>query len=268
VETDAPDRDAPVDVADDPGTVAPPVVAVVVAHDPGDWFEECLQSLAAQDYPSFSVLVVDAASSPPLTDRVAAVLPSAYVRRLETNPGVSAASNEVLDIVEGAAFHLLCHDDVALQPSCVRALVEEAYRSNAGIVGPKLVAWDDPTRLLQVGVLVDKTGHEIATVERRELDQEQHDAVRDVFCVPGAVTLIRADLFASLGGYDTAVTYLGEDLDLCWRAQVAGARVVVAPQAVVRHLEALGLRDGFGPAIRRRLRLQHQLRAVLTCHGP
>jgi GT2 family glycosyltransferase len=254
-------------VADEPGTVAPPVVAVVVAHDPGDWFEECLRSLGAQDYPSFSVLVVDAGSTAQLTPRVADVLPSAYVRRLESNPGVGAASNEVLEIVEGAAFYLLCHDDVALQPGCVRALVEEAYRSNAGVVGPKLVEWDDPTRLLQVGVLVDKTGHEIATVERGELDQEQHDAVRDVFCVPSAVTLVRADLFASLGGYDPAVTYLGEDLDLCWRAQVAGARVLVAPAAVARHLEALGLREGFGPEVRRRLTLQHRLRAVLTCYG-
>ena len=156
--TDAPDRDVPMDVGDEPGSVAPPVVAVLVAHDPGDWFEECLRSFAEQDYPSLSVLVVDAGSAEPVTNRVAAVLPSAYVRRLETNPGVTAAANEVLDVVEGAAFHLLCHDDVALQPGCVRALVEEAYRSNAGIVGPKLVAWDDPEMLLQGGLAADRTG--------------------------------------------------------------------------------------------------------------
>ena len=54
--------------------------------------------------------------------------------------------------------------------------------------------------LLQVGMLVDKTGHEIATVERGELDQEQHDAVRDVFYAPGGCTLVRADLFQNLGG--------------------------------------------------------------------
>ena len=77
-------------------------------------------------------------------------------------------------------------------------------------------------------------------VERGELDQEQHDAVRDVFYVPGAVTLVRADLFAALGGFDRSMTVHGEDLDLCWRAHVAGARVVVAPAARVAHLEALG----------------------------
>lgn len=273
MQIDAPDRDdpggEPADVSggSEEPLSAPPVVAVVVAHEPGDWFEECLASLAAQDYPSLSVLVVDAGSAEPLTPRVAAVLPSAYVRRLDTNPGVGAACNEVLEIVEGAAFYLFCHDDVALQPGAVRALVEEAYRSNAGIVGPKLVAWDDPRRLLQVGVVVDKAGHELPAVERGELDQEQHDAVRDLFCVPGAATLVRADLFATLGGYDPAITFLGEDLDLCWRAQVAGARVLVAPQAVARHLEALGLRPGFPPEERRRLVLRHRLRTVLTCYG-
>ena len=41
-------------------TLAPPVVAVVVAHDPGPWFEETLASLDSQDYAELSVLVLDA----------------------------------------------------------------------------------------------------------------------------------------------------------------------------------------------------------------
>ena len=77
---------------------------------------------------------------------------------------------------------------------------------------------------------VDKSGVPPAHLaEPGELDQEQHDAVRDVFLAPGGCTLVRADLFASLGGFDPAMTLYGEDLDLCWRAQIAGARVVVAP---------------------------------------
>jgi GT2 family glycosyltransferase len=255
--------DQPIDV-DDAELVAPPVVAVVITHDPGPWFDEVLAGLRAQDYTALSVLVIDAGSEVDPTDRVAAVLPDAYVRRLGANPGFGAAANEVLTIVEGAAFHLLCHDDVVLAPDAVSALVQEAYRSNAGIVGPKLVQWDDPTRLRQVGVQVDKSGHEVANVEPGELDQEQHDAVRDVFCVPGAATLVRADLFSTLGGYDPAITFLGEDIDLCWRAQVAGARVLVVPAAVGRHREAFGERTGLGKEERRRLVLRHRLRSVLV----
>jgi GT2 family glycosyltransferase len=241
----------------------PPVVAVVVTHDPGDWFEDVLAGLAAQDYPMLSVLVIDAGSAEDPTDRVAAVLPDAHVHRLGANPGFGAAANEVIPIVHGAAFHLLCHDDVALQPGAVRELVLEAFRSNAGIVGPKLVMWDEPGRLLQVGMSIDKTGHEIPLAERGELDQEQHDAIADVFCIPGGATLVRADLFEALGGFDPAITYLGEDLDLCWRAHLAGARVLVVPSAVARHREALGER-GPAPAERRRLAFRHRYRLILT----
>jgi len=56
---------------------------------------------------------------------------------------------------------------------------------------------------------------------------------------PGGCTLIRADLFGELDGYDPTIVAMGEDLDLCWRAQVVGARIVVAPDARVRHLEVL-----------------------------
>jgi hypothetical protein len=53
---------------------------------------------------------------------------------------------------------LFLHSDAVCDPSAVRMLVEEAYRSNAAIVGPKVVEWDDPTRLLSAGVGSDKFG--------------------------------------------------------------------------------------------------------------
>jgi GT2 family glycosyltransferase len=263
---DTPDENVP--------EVAPPVVAVVVTSDAGPWLEDALAALAAQEYPNFSVLVIDEASAEDPTSRVAAVLPTAYVRRLATKQGFAAAANQVLEVVEGASLFLFCHDDVAPEPDAVGQLVEEAFRSNAGVIGPKLVDWDTPECLLQVGMAVDKTGAPSPLVERGELDQEQHDAVRDVFVVPGGFTLVRADLFAALGGFDPAMTLYGEDLDLCWRAQVAGARVVVAPGARVRHLEAMtqGLRgEPMGERhlrdLRRELQFRHRLRAVLKNYG-
>lgn len=245
---------------------APPVVAVVVTRDAGPWFEDCLSSLGAQDYPNLSVLVIDAGSDEDPLPRVAAVLEDAYVRHLGHNPGFGAAANEVLEVVEGASFYAFCHDDVLLDRSAIRALVAEAYRSNAGIVGPKLVSWGNPRALLQVGLSADKTGVLTPLVERGELDQEQHDAVRDVFTIPGACTLVRADLFATLGGFDPAITFLGEDLDLCWRAQVAGARVVVVPAARAQHREELMSRRAVDD--RRRLLARHRLRTMLVCYGP
>jgi GT2 family glycosyltransferase len=272
-------RDIPADpeeqeeVVDDPGP-APPVVVAMVAHDPGDWFEDALRSLAGQDYPNLSVLVIDAGSQAELIARVATVLPSAYVRRVDENRGFATAANEVLEVVEGAAFYCFCHDDVALDPSAVRNLVEEALRSNAGVVGPKVVDWDEPDRLLDVGLAADKTGVVAPLVDRGELDQEQHDSIRDVFVVPSACVLVRSDLFKALGGFDTGIVLHGEDLDLCWRAQVAGARVVVVPEARARHRSRVEERretespDGVRPDEETvRLRTRHRIRTVLICYG-
>ena len=122
---------------------APPVVAVIVTHNAGAWLDETLESFANQTYDNLSVLVIDAASDIDPTPRIARTLPGAFVRRLEHNVGFGPTLNEVLDLVTGAAFLCLCHDDVALDPTTVHRLVEEAFRSNAGVVGPKFVDWDD-----------------------------------------------------------------------------------------------------------------------------
>ena len=255
----------------------PAVVAVVVTTGPGTWLEEALSSLAAQDYEEMAVLVLSAEEDDPeVTERVARVLPDAFVRHLPGRPGYAAASNEALGMVEGAAFFLLLHDDVALDPDAVHKLVEESFRSNAGVVSPKFVHWDDPRILLHVGMSCDKTGAVVDRVTEGEVDHGQHDAVRDVFVAPGGCILVRADLFAELKGFDAGIVAMGEDLDLSWRSQVAGSRVVVAPDARVRHREAIasGLEPllvadeagGRHPATLQSLQRRHELRAVLKCY--
>lgn len=248
----------------DPQPSAPPLVAVVVADEPGEWFEEALQAVGDQDYPNQSVLVIDGAGRNDPGPRVAAVLPDAFLRRPDRRnrpPGFAAAANDVLTTVQGAAFLVFCHDDVAPEPEALRLMVEESLRSNAGIVAPKLVDWDHDDRLLGVGLSVDKTGATIQLVDRGELDQEQHDSVRDVFAAASACLLVRADLFAELGGFDPAMADYGADVDLCWRAQVAGARVVVAPEARVRHREAAREAPGADPD-RARLEPRNHMRAM------
>ena len=96
------------------------MVAIVVCHDPGDWFEETLAALGQQTYPALSVLVIDTASEHDPTPRIAAVLPDAHVHRLDHDPGFGAAVNQGAELVEGAAFYVLCHDDIAPEPDAVR----------------------------------------------------------------------------------------------------------------------------------------------------
>jgi hypothetical protein len=112
-------------------------------------------------------------------------------------------------------------------------------------------------------------------VEPGELDQGQHDAAREVFLAPSGAVLVRTDLWRALGGFNPGAGRPVEDLDLCWRAQLAGARVVVAPQARARHLEARtkGLRrDSAGNTMAKRddmssLSEQQRLRTLWTCYS-
>ncbi|MGH9100288.1 MAG: glycosyltransferase, partial [Acidimicrobiales bacterium] len=193
---------------------APAVVAVLVTTDPGPWFDETLEALAAQDYGSLSVLVLVSGGTSDPTEAVASRLPGAFVRRLPESGGFAAAIDEALWMVQGASFFLLCHDDCALAPDAVHLMVEESFRSNAGIVCPKMVHWDDPRTLLHVGQNTDKTGAVVDRVHDGEIDAGQHDAVRDVFVAPGGCTLVRTDLALEVGGYDLAAGSVGDDLDL------------------------------------------------------
>ena len=251
---------------------APPVVAVVVTCRPGTWLEETLRSLAAQDYPELSVLVVAVGDDDgAIANRVAANLPDAHLARAAAGTGFAQAANQGVEMVEGAAHILVCHDDVAPVPSAVRLLLEEAYRSNAGLTSPKFVLWDAPDRLLAVGMGADRVGVVNSLIEEGELDQGQHDVAREVFVAPAGAVLVRTDLWRALGGFNPGIGQPGEDLDLSWRAHVAGARVIVAPQARVRHLQAdkKGLRTGPAPTPERLRaeRERHRLRTLWTCYG-
>ncbi len=234
---------------DERKTVAPPVVVAMVVHDPGDlktsWFPEVLSSLQAQDYPSLQTLflVTEGEWTAPVTAAIMEVLPDAVVRSVVGNTGYGRTVNQVLRLVEGDnGFFLLMHDDVALDPTAVSELVAELYRSNAGVVGPKLVNWDDPTMLQHVGYGMDVTGELDPVIEWGEKDQEQQDAVADVFVLPSACLLVRADLFRALNGFSEEIDFIGDDLDLCWRTHITGARVVVVPAARARHRESFATR--------------------------
>ena len=247
----------------------PSVVAVVVAHNPGEWFEEELQSLATQDYPELVVFVVDSASREPVAARVAEVLPQAYVIRSEENAGYASAINLAVSKVEGAQYLLLCHDDVALEPDAVRKMVEESYRSTAGIVTPKMLEWSHPSVLLHLGMTVDRCGVAVERVEDGEVDHGQHDTAVEVFAAPGGCMLVRKDLMDAVGGMDGSIKAMGDDIDFSWRVRIAGGRVVLAPRARVRHLEAMtsNLRPfDAGPDDLPVLQKRHELQAVLCSY--
>ena len=232
---------------------APPVVAVVVVHEPEPWFDDTLESFARQDYPNLRLLFLGRHRMEPSigtgrrrrrsrSPRSSRASPLACPRRSSDrptgNPGFGAVANEVLRLVEGEhGLFLVCHDDVAIGPRRPAAhgrgavpIERRRGRAEARRLGR-------PAVLQSVGMGVDRFGEIDHSIELGEVDQEQHDGVRDVFAVPSACMLIRADLFRELDGFDESLSFHGEDVELCWRIHHSGARVVVAPSARVRHRE-------------------------------
>ncbi|MFI9800221.1 MULTISPECIES: glycosyltransferase family 2 protein [unclassified Streptomyces] len=138
----------------------------------------------------------------------------------------------------------LLHDDCAPEPDALAQLLRvvenelELGRDDVAVVGPKLRGWYDRRALLEVGVTIANSGRRWTGLDRREQDQGQHDHVRPVLSVSTAGMLIRRDVFEELGGFDRHLPLMRDDVDLCWRATAAGHRVLIAPEAVVRHAEA------------------------------
>lgn len=252
---------------------APPVVTAMVVHQPGAWFGEVLAGLANQDYRNLGHIfflttpviegVADTSVANALSGQITDSLPNAVVRIVEGNPGFGRLINEIQRIVEGQdGLFCILHDDVALTPSTIRLLVEELFISNAAVVGPKLLQWDSPQILQSVGFGIDRCAEVDSFIEQNERDQGQHDSVRDVFYVSSACMLVRSDLFRELNGFNSDISFFGEDLEFCWRAHLSGARVLVTPTASARHQKNFESRSP--EIVSRGLIAQHRARTVAT----
>jgi GT2 family glycosyltransferase len=226
-----------------PGT--PTVLVVLVTHDAEGWLRECLQALAAQTYPKLGVLAVDNASTDGSTLLLEQSLGSGRVLSLEDDRGVAGAVQAALAQVPAARaadYVLITHDDTAMDPDCVTRLVEAAIGirgvEDVGVVGPKVVDWHEPRLLLEVGRSTDRFGHPYTPLQAGEIDQGQFDRVLEVLYVSSCAMLVSRACLERTGVPDERLTSHHEDLDFCWRARLAGFRVLMTPLGRARHMAA------------------------------
>lgn len=213
------------------------VTAVLVASDGARWLPEVLTALAASTATPARVICVDNAS----TDGSAELMRAAYgeVLDLPADTAFGAAVAAALETSPPTGWVWLLHDDAAPEPEALAALLAHAADSpSAVLLGPKVRDWDDPRVLVEVGLTTDGAGHRETGLDRREYDQGQHDAIRDVLAVGTAGALIRRDVWDDLGGLEATLPVFRDDLDLGWRVNAAGHRVVVVPTARIRHARA------------------------------
>jgi len=143
--------------ATDDAVRTPSVLAVLVVRDGSRWLRECLKSLAAQRYPRFGVVAVDNASTDGSREALVQALGERRVLGLDEDRGIAGALRAASELPAAqAADHLLIvHDDTTLAPDAVARLVETAEGihgvERVGVVGPKVVDWEDPRILREVG---------------------------------------------------------------------------------------------------------------------
>ncbi|MCZ3389944.1 MAG: glycosyltransferase family 2 protein [Actinomycetia bacterium] len=229
-------RDVPLpETPDDAG-----VVAVLVAHDGESFLPRTLAALAALDPAPGAVIAVDTGSE----DATASLLTQAgLVNRVMTLPadtGFAAAVHAGVEAAPASGWLWILHDDSAPEPDALAALLRNAAdQPSVAVWGPKVLGWDEPRRLLEVGVSISRAGRRHTGLERGEQDQGQYDGQRDTLAVGSAGLLVRRDLWSDLGGFDRSLPFFREDVDFGWRVNLAGHRVAVASDAVVHHAEAM-----------------------------
>jgi GT2 family glycosyltransferase len=246
----------------------PSVLVVLVVKDGAAWLRRTLASIRRQTHGRLAVVAVDNASSDGSAQILTEALGEDRVIRLKRNGGFPAGVTAALSIpvAHRADFIFLIHDDTVLAPDTVSLLVAAAGEGEgAGVVGPKVLDWERPRVLREIGMASDPFGYPYSPLEEDEIDQGQYDSPREVLFVSSAAMLISRDAWVRAGLFDERLGTCHADLDFCWRVRLAGFRVVMNPGAVVLHRAAgqRGERPGWTGARERYLAERAGLMSLL-----
>ena len=220
------------------------VTAIVVTHDGVTWLNEVVASLSSQKHKIDQIIAVDNGS----IDGSVKLLNKAGIevikksRRTGFGAAVAAAVAKLppLDESENKQEWLwILHDDCAPDRHALGKLLEAVIsRPQVGIAGPKILGWYDRKHILEAGISITENGTRWTGLEEREHDQGQHDEVKTVLAVSTAGMLVKRSLFEELGGFDPSLELFRDDIDLGWRANIAGYSVICVGEAILYHAEA------------------------------
>ncbi|MEG1622130.1 MAG: glycosyltransferase family 2 protein [Alistipes sp.] len=161
---------------------------------------------------------------------------------LDRNYGFAEGYNRALAQVEADNFILL-NTDVETPCGWIEPLLETLERHpETAAVAPKLHAIADRTRFEYAGAsggFIDFLGYPFCRgriLQTIEQDNGQYEQEREVFWVSGAAFCCRAKVFRQLGGFDADFFAHMEEIDLCWRMQIAGYTLRIVPQSCVYHV--------------------------------
>lgn len=134
--------------------------------------------------------------------------------------------------LDGDAVWVLAHDTIPEPDALARLAGALETAPSVAFAAPKLVRADERDRIVSLGVSMTRFGRTVGLADG-EHDQGQYDGTEDVLGSDIRGVLVRADAWRALGGVDTALAGADEGLDLGIRARLRGARIALAPTAVI-----------------------------------
>ena len=194
------------------------------------FLEACLDSL--KEEPAH-ILLVDNGSTDGSTDFVRTQYPEVELLSLEKNYGFCGAVNRGIEHSK-TTYVILLNNDTQVQSGFVRALEHALDRDERVFSGSAQM------RNLQKPEWIDDTGDYYCALGwaftlGKDKSIENYQQARTIFAACGGASVFRRSLLKETGLLDENHFAYLEDIDLGYRARIAGYRNVYVPEAVVFH---------------------------------
>ncbi len=198
--------------------------------------------MTANTCPGAEVIVADNASTDDSLDFLRERYPALRVIVLDRNYGFAGGYNEALQQVQ-SDYYVLLNSDVEVAPGWIEPILRLMESDPLiGACQPKIRMYADRDSFEYAGAAggwLDSLGYPFARgriFDVCETDTGQYDQSVPVFWASGAALFIRSKLWHELGGLEGFFFAHQEEIDLCWRMQLAGYKVYCCPESVVYHV--------------------------------
>ena len=188
------------------------------------------------------MVVIDNASTDDSVHFIQSNHPQVQIVKLPSNFGYAKGYNEGLKKIQ-SDYYVLLNSDVEVDKGWIEpaiALMES--NRNISACQPKILQFHKKDVFEYAGAAggwLDHLGYPFAKgriFDVCEKDTGQYDNPGPIFWASGAAMFVRAFVYHQLGGLDEFFFAHQEEIDLCWRMQIAGYSIFSCPQSVVYHV--------------------------------
>ena len=190
----------------------------------------------------YEVIVADNCSTDDSIDYLKTNFPDLRIIRLHENGGYSKGYNQALKEVD-AMYYVLLNSDVEVTENWIDPVLQLMEKDEeVAAVQPKILSYSQKTHFEYAGAaggFIDKLGYPFCRgriFQHLEEDQGQYDDNCQIFWATGACLFVRSEIFHSTGGLDEDFFAHMEEIDLCWRINNAGKKVMYCGQSAVYHV--------------------------------